>query len=71
MADPLYTSTPAPINPLLDLNLNMDLNPEAMVHDNIYNVKYRQLLKQIRVSHAMFKMTSFIDFGLYSKSFIS
>ena len=53
-----------------------------MVHDNMYNVKYRQIgtlcepvlfepLKQIRVSHAIFEMPSFIDCGLYLKSFNS
>ena len=53
-----------------------------MVHDDMYNVKCRQMdtlyesllfepFKQIRISHAMFKMTSFIDFGPYFKSFLS
>ena len=34
--------TPAQLNLLLDLNLNMNLNLETTVHDDIYNVKYRQ-----------------------------
>ena len=51
-----------------------------MVHDNMYNVKYRQTdtlyepvllesLEQIRVSHATFKVMSFIDFGPCLESF--
>ena len=42
MTDPLYSSTPAPPNTLLDLNLNMNLNPETAMHDDMYNIKYRQ-----------------------------
>ena len=65
MTDPLFNSTSAPPNTLLDLNLNMNLNPENMVQDVIYNVKYRhpdmlydpvlfESLKQIKVIHALF-----------------
>ena len=32
---------PAPSNPTLDLYLNMNLNPETMVHNVIYNVENR------------------------------
>ena len=81
MTDPLSCSTPAPPNPLLDLNLDMNLNPESTVHEDIKNVKYRQKdtlyepvfkpLKQIRVSCTLFKVTGFIDFGPYLKSFNS
>ena len=42
MRDPLHSSTPAASNPLLDLNLKMNINPESTVHDDMYNVKYRQ-----------------------------
>ena len=82
MTDPLYSSTPPAPNLLLDLNLNMNLNPKTTVHDDMYNVKYRQTetlykpllfepLKQLRVSHVMFKVTNVIYFGLYLKSFNS
>ena len=58
----------------------MNLNPETTVHDDMYTLKYRQPdnlyetvlfepLKQIRVSHAMFKVTSFVDFRTYLMSF--
>ena len=40
MTDQLYNSTPVPSNLLLDLNLKMNFNPETMVHDDMYNVKY-------------------------------
>ena len=74
MTTPLYSSTPAPSNPLLDLNLNMNVNPETMVPDNMFNLKYRQTnslyeallfepIKQIRVSHAMFKVAICIILG--------
>ena len=60
----------------------MNLNPETTVHDDMYNVKYRQHdtvyqpmffepLKQTKVSHSMFKVTSFVDFGPYLKSLSS
>ena len=39
MADSLFSSTPAP--PLY-LNMNINLNPETMVHVDIYIIKYRQ-----------------------------
>ena len=66
----------------LDLNLNINLNPEMTVQDDMYNDKYRQfdaldelvLLKpnrQIRVDHSMSKVTSFVDFRPYLKSFSS
>ena len=46
----------------------------------MYNVKYRhpdnlyepllfEVLKKIKVSHTMFKVTSYIEFGPYLKSF--
>ena len=49
------------------------------VHDNTYNVKQRQpdtlyepvmfeAIRQIRVSCAMFKVTSYVDFEPYLKS---
>ena len=39
----LYISTPAPPKMFLDLHLNKNLNPETiLLHDDIYNVKYRQ-----------------------------
>ena len=67
MIDPLSSSKPAPPNPFSNLNLNINLNLETMVHNDMYNLKCRQLdtlyepllfepLKQIRVSHAMFKV---------------
>ena len=40
IGDPLFNSTPVPSNLLLDLNLNVNLNPETTVHDDINNVKY-------------------------------
>ena len=54
----------------------MNLNHETVVHDDMYNVKYRQPVtlyepllfepfKQNRVSCAVFPVTSFIDFRLY------
>ena len=60
----------------------MNFNPETMEHYGIYNVKYTQPntlyepvllkpLKQIIVSHAMFKVTSFVDIGPCLKSFSS
>ena len=75
MSDPLFSSTPAPSNFLSDLHLNINLNPETMVHGDTYNVKYTQPdtldepvlfehLKHIRVNHAVFKVTSFVNFGL-------
>ena len=42
MIDLLSSSTPAPQNLLLDLNLNMNLCPTTMVHDDMYSLKYRQ-----------------------------
>ena len=42
MTDPLYRFTPP--NILLDLNLNINLNPETKVHDDKYNVKYRYFI---------------------------
>ena len=42
MTYPLPHSTLAAFDSLLDLNLNMNLNPEMTVHDNVYNVKYGQ-----------------------------
>ena len=65
----LPSLTPAPPNPSLDLNLNMNLNPETTVHDDMYNVKYYNpgdlcepvLFEPTRqISHAMFKITSFV-----------
>ena len=80
MIDPLFSSTPAPSNLLLAINLNMNFNPETTMHDDAHNVKKRQPdnlyesvlfepLIQIRVGHVMFKVTSFSDFWLYLKSF--
>ena len=64
-------------NLLSDLNLNRNLNPETMLHDDMYNVKNRQtdilyelvLFEQIRVSFTFFRVTSFIDFVPYLESF--
>ena len=82
MTDPKSTPTPAHLHLLLDLNLKMSLNPGTTVHDEINNVKYRQpdtlhepvlseSLKQIRVSHFMFRVNCCIDFRPYLKSFNS
>ena len=82
MTNQLSSVTPAPSNLLLNLNLNRNLNPGTMVYDDMYNMEYRQSdtlhmpvlfepLKQIRVSHAMFKATSFVEFGPYLRSFFS
>ena len=65
---------------LFDLNMNVNLIPETMVYDDMYNVKYRQPdtlyepiilepFKQIRVSCIMFKVTRFVYFWPYLKSF--
>ena len=40
IADLLSSPTPAPSNLLLDLNMN--LNPETMMHDDVNTVKHRQ-----------------------------
>ena len=61
------------------MNPNMNVNPETMVDDDMYNTKYRvrdklkeTILfvapKQITVGHTMFKVTSFIDFWPYFES---
>ena len=82
MTDPLLRPTHAPSNLLLDLNLNMNLNHETKMHDNTYNVKYRQFdtlyksmlfepLKPIRESHTTFKINSFVAFEHFLKSFSS
>ena len=82
MTDPVSRFIPAPPNSLLDLSLNIHSNPETTVHDDMYNAKYRQPdhlyepvlfepLNQFRVSHTMFKVMSYVDFGLYLKSFCS
>ena len=42
MTDLLSNPTPAMSKLLLELNLNMNLNPETTVHDERYNVKSRQ-----------------------------
>ena len=79
---PLPNFTPALLNSLLDLNLNMNLNPRPTMHDDMYNVKYQwpgtlnepvlfKPIRQIRVSHPMFKGTRFIDFKPYLQSFNS
>ena len=39
MTHQLSGSTSAPLNSLLYLNLNINLNHKTMVHDDIYNVK--------------------------------
>ena len=60
----------------------MHLNPETMVHDYMYDIRYRvpdtlnepilfEFLRWIQVSCAMFKMTSFVNFRPYLKSFNS
>ena len=78
MTDPLYSLTLALPNLLLDLNLNMNLNPETTMHGDMYTAKYRQpdafyepvlfqTYKKIKASHAMFKVTGFVDFGPYLK----
>ena len=41
MADPLPNLTFALPNSSLDVKLNMNLNPEATVHDDMYKVKYQ------------------------------
>ena len=80
VTDSLPNSTSLPSNPLLDLNLNMNLNPETTVHDNMYNVKYPNFdnlhepvlfkpIRQVMVSPAMCTVTSFINFGPYLQSF--
>ena len=82
MTDSVPSSAPAPLDLLLALNLNINLNAETSVHDDMYNVKYQRPdtlhelvlfapIKQIRVHHPMFKVTSFVDFGPYLKSFDS
>ena len=38
----LYSAKPAPPNPLLDLNLIMNLNPKIIVHDDMNDAKHRQ-----------------------------
>ena len=40
MTDPLHSSSPAPLNSLLDLNLNINMNLKTPLHDVAYNVKY-------------------------------
>ena len=40
LTDPLPICKPAPPNFRLDLNLNMNLNPEIPAHGDMYNVKY-------------------------------
>ena len=73
MTNPVFSAMPAPSNSLLDLNLNINFNPKNMVHDDMYDVKYRQPdtlhesvlfkpIRQITESSAMFEFTSFIDF---------
>ena len=42
MTDPLSSSMPEPLNSLSDLNLDMNLNPETIVCNDMYNVKYRE-----------------------------
>ena len=65
MTDPLSSPLAALSNLLLDLNLNLNLTHKTTVQDCMFNVTYRQpetlykpmlfeLLKKIRVSHAMF-----------------
>ena len=82
MNHPLTNATSAALNPLLDLNLNMNLNPEITVHDDMYSVKYSQPdtlydamlfepLKRIRVSHDMFKATSLLISGLTYNPLVS
>ena len=69
MTDPSSNAKLAPSNLLLDLNLTTNLNLETTVHDDTNNVKFShpdtlyelvifEPLKQIIVSHAMFKVTS-------------
>ena len=78
----LSSPTPVQSSSLLELNWNMNLNPETIVHDDMCNVKYGQIdtlyepilfepLKQIKVSHATLKVTSFIDCGPCLNSFSS
>ena len=80
MTDPSPKSTPACSNLLLDLNVNMDLNPKMNVYGYMHNVKYKQPhtlhepvffkpIRQIIVHNAMFKVTSFVDHGPYLKLF--
>ena len=42
MTNLLPSLTLAPLNWLLTLNMNMNVNPEITVHDDMNNVKYRQ-----------------------------
>ena len=39
IADPLLNSTPAPQNPFLGLNLNMNVNLKTTVHDGMYKIE--------------------------------
>ena len=83
MTDPLSSPTPAPLHSLLvlNLNLNLNLNPKTTVHDDMNSMKYRQpntlyelvlfIPLQHIVSHAMFKVTSFVDFRPYLMLFNS
>ena len=76
MTDTLPNFEPAPSNPLLDINLNMNLNSKTTAHDNMNNVKYQEsdtlhepvlfkTVRQIRISHGMFKIPSFLISGLF------
>ena len=82
MPDPLSSSTPKTSNSLLNLNVNMNLNPETTEYDDMHNMKYMQPdtlcepvpfqpLKQNRVNHVMFAVATFVEFRPYSKSFNS
>ena len=73
MTDPLSSPITAASNSVVDVNLNINLNPESTVHYDMHKVKYRQpdtlnelrlfeTLRQIRVSCAKLKVTSFVYF---------
>ena len=79
MTGPLPNSTPLLSNPLLDLNLNMKINPKTTVCDSKYNMKYQQPdtlnalvlfdpTRQERVNHAMSKVRCSMDFRPYIQS---
>ena len=72
MTNPLPNSTPAPSSWLLDLNLNMSLNPETPMHDDILHELVLFIpIRQIKGSHAMFKVTSFVYVWPYLQLFDS
>ena len=43
MTDPLSSSAPAPLNSLLDVNQNINLNPDTTMYGDICNIKHNQI----------------------------